>query len=1022
MGTAVGAQSVFTGTATASADPSPWSVTPSPNWGARNELAAIACTSSASCVAVGYYYTPEGVEQTLVESLNDATWSIIPSPDEGSGNNVLSGVSCTSAASCVAVGYYDGTAQQTLAESWNGITWSIVASANFGTGSNYLSSVTCTSSTDCVAVGGIVSVGQAFTLVETSTGSTWSINSSGTANADGFLTGVSCGSPTTCMAVGPSVSESSNGSAWSVDLTPTPGIDTTINGVSCTSSTSCTAVGYAASVAFGFFQTVVESWDGSTWSVVNSPDEGNGDSYLNAVSCPSATSCTAVGYYHTATSALERTLVETWNGSAWSLAVSPNEGTTDNALNGVSCTSSTSCTAAGYEIDYKLLLAESLAESWNGSAWSLASTPNLGLYDNGLSDVSCTSSTFCMAVGGFVESGLEQTLSETWDGTSWSVLASVNDGSRNNALSGVACTGPTSCVAVGSYANSSGIDDTLIESWDGTSWSIVASPNPGTQGSYLNAVSCTSATRCVAVGYYFDESLLKNETLIESWDGGSWSIVTSANQVNSANALFGVSCAGAGCIAVGVSVGGAETSQTLTESWNGAAWSITSSPDPGSGLLDELGGVTCTSSTSCVAVGDYENGSSVDQTLVESWNGSIWSLVSSPDEGSANNALGKVACTTATNCVAVGSYFNGTDVQQTLVESWNGSIWSLVSSPNHGSGTNALYGVSSAGPANWVAVGGYDDTGTNQTLVVTYVPLVSTTSVLSVTAHPIIGQPITIDVSVAAPSTGSLTPTGQVTVSDGTQNCKATLVGSNGTASGTCSITEQAAGQYSLTASYPGDTVFASSSTASSTAVTVSKATSATVLKLSLAKVTFGDEQADHFSVTVSPEFTGTPTGTVTVKDSKITLCSITLSSGTGSCSAKARALAPGRYPLVATYSGSGVFDTSASAADTLTVAKASSKTALRVSKKTITYGDEQAERLSVTVSPQFTGSTPSGTVTVKESKTELCVIKLSSGKGSCTLSAKRLPAAKYQLTASYGGSAHFDTSTSAKETVTVVK
>jgi hypothetical protein len=102
-------------------------------------------------------------------------------------------------------------------------------------------------------------------------------------------------------------------------------------------------------------------------------------------------------------------------------------------------------------------------------------------------------------------------------------------------------------------------------------------------------------------------------------------------------------------------------------------------------------------------------------------------------------------------------------------------------------------------------------------------------------------------------------------------------------------------------------------------------------------------------------------------------------------------------------------------------VAKATSKTALRLSAAKVTYGHEQVEHLSVTVSPQFPGSMPTGTVTVKASTGTLCVITLSSGKGSCRLSPKRLKARTYSLVATYGGSTNFKGSTSVK-TLTVAE
>ena len=98
--------------------------------------------------------------------------------------------------------------------------------------------------------------------------------------------------------------------------------------------------------------------------------------------------------------------------------------------------------------------------------------------------------------------------------------------------------------------------------------------------------------------------------------------------------------------------------------------------------------------------------------------------------------------------------------------------------------------------------------------------------------------------------------------------------------------------------------------------------------------------------------------------------------------------------------------------------ARATTKTALKLSATKVTYGDEQTERLSVTVSTHYPGTTPSGRVTITQSGSSLCLITLSSGKGSCTLSAKRLNAGTYPLVATYQGSVDFDGSTSAKETL----
>jgi hypothetical protein len=192
------------------------------------------------------------------------------------------------------------------------------------------------------------------------------------------------------------------------------------------------------------------------------------------------------------------------------------------------------------------------------------------------------------------------------------------------------------------------------------------------------------------------------------------------------------------------------------------------------------------------------------------------------------------------------------------------------------------------------------------------------------------------------------------------------------------------------------------------------------------ATVAFGDEEATSFTVRVATgggealSFSG-ETATVTVGAGA---CTATLvpggSGGTGSCSIVATALPAGSYSAAATYDGDADLAGSRSASIPFTVAKATSSSGLTLSKSKVAYGDEQLEVLSVTASPEFTGSTPSGTVTLAASATAVCVITLSGGTGSCTLSAEQLGAGTYHLVATYSGDADFKASASASKTLTV--
>ena len=258
------------------------------------------------------------------------------------------------------------------------------------------------------------------------------------------------------------------------------------------------------------------------------------------------------------------------------------------------------------------------------------------------------------------------------------------------------------------------VGNSAIESWNGSAWSSASSTDAN-----LNGVSCSGPSACMAVGYItVGTSCPPKEpacgqvyqvTAIESWNGSVWSGVSSPNAPSQlANDLTGVSCTSPSeCTAVGYADSYGSGYQTLIESWNGSAWSIVPSPNTSDIQTNYLSGVSCNSSTACTAVGDFVGDSMYDQTLIESWNGSVWSIKPSPNTSSnQNSSLSGVSCTSPSACTAVGSYSPG-NPDLTLIESWNGSTWSIVPSPNSSSNAqyNLLRGVSCTGPTACTAVG-----------------------------------------------------------------------------------------------------------------------------------------------------------------------------------------------------------------------------------------------------------------------------------------------------------------------------
>ena len=311
-----------------------------------------------------------------------------------------------------------------------------------------------------------------------------------------------------------------------------------------------------ASFSTGAQKTLAEAWNGTSWAIRSTPNPAAGvrGSFLNGVSCTSATACTAVGYYRNG-SGTSVQLAERWDGTSWTIQPLSNlpAGATSSALFGVSCTSATACTAVGDYFDGAAQVA--LAERSDGTSWTIQPIPNpsraQGVVMRG---VSCTSATACTAVGDYFPAGSlpQLTLAERWDGTTWTIEPDPNpSGQAINTLQGVSCTSAAACTAVGDYGRPDN-NGMQAERWDGTNWTIDSTPDPSNASdSTLLEVSCTSAAACTAVGNYGPSATATEATLAERWDGTSWTIQPTPNRAG-LPMLSGVACTSAtACTAVG---------------------------------------------------------------------------------------------------------------------------------------------------------------------------------------------------------------------------------------------------------------------------------------------------------------------------------------------------------------------------------------------------------------------------------------------------------------------------------------
>ncbi len=674
-----------------------WSLQTTPNPKAQDNahLAGVSCASSSACLAVGYdYYEGRG----LAEFWNGKEWTL----HKGSLDRRPTAVSCGSASACLAVGVKNGTSP--LAEVWEGEggSWwegsELAPKTPEGGTSLTLEGVSCTAATTCTAVGSYLIGGKSLPLIERLSGFSWSIQTPATAN-QASLSDVSCASSSHCVSVGgqlegatgTSLAERWDGTKWSTLSVPSPAGATgsELQEVSCSSTSACLALGtYTAS---GSEKPFAAAWNGSTWTLTSTGLKG---AIPQNVSCKSATFCLAVG------NEAGKTLVQAWDGKEWSTQTSPNpEGKTTAQLAGVSCASTTACTAVGSSGASGEYV--TLGEGWNGTTWSLQTTPNPKAKDNAqFAAVSCATSSACLAVGYDYYEG--RGVAEFWNGKEWT----LHKGSLDRRPTAVSCGSASACLAVGVKNGTS----PLAEVWEGEggSWwegSELAPKTPeGGWGLTLEGVSCTAATTCTAVGSYLIGG--KSLPLIERLSGFSWSMQTpaTANQAS----LNDVSCASSShCVSVGGQLEGA-TGTSLAERWDGTKWSTLSVPSPAGATGSELQEVSCSSTSACLALGTY-TASGSEKPFAAAWNGTAWTLTSTGLKGAIPQ---DVSCKSATFCLAVGN-----EAGKTLVQAWDGKEWSTQTSPNpEGKTTAQLAGVSCASTTACTAVGSSGASGEYVTL------------------------------------------------------------------------------------------------------------------------------------------------------------------------------------------------------------------------------------------------------------------------------------------------------------------
>jgi hypothetical protein len=248
----------------------------------------------------------------------------------------------------------------------------------------------------------------------------------------------------------------------------------------------------------------------------------------------------------------------------------------------------------------------------------------------------------------------------------------------------------------------------LIEHWNGSSWSVVSSPTATVENTHLNAVAAISSNDVWAVGGS------SGNVLVEHWDGTKWRVVSSP--VFGSGEATAISADSANDIWV---VNG----NTFLH-FNGTKWSSEASAI---GTASGSTSVTALSPTDVWATGTVPDGrtggrhpTTILKAAIEHWDGTSWSIVTSPNPNpGGSSTLQGIAAISANDIWAVGT-FGGTSVvptEKTLTEHWDGTSWSIISSPSPAANQNELFAVTALSDGTVAAVGHQEGVNTDQPLI-----------------------------------------------------------------------------------------------------------------------------------------------------------------------------------------------------------------------------------------------------------------------------------------------------------------
>ena len=537
----------------------------------------------------------------------------------------FSAISCGSTNDCVAAS--DSTAfDSVLRSTTGGTSWTGASDTIAGQPGEQVNGIDCLSAEHCLGVAsdpGIASLH--WEVVETQDGgATWSAIASPPVPGGDYLTGMMCPTAGVCLTVrddGPTqlaiLRSTDGGKTWAPSSISGGGSGAIafLVGVSCPTSSTCVAVG--ASTRHDKAVVVRTTDSGGSWRTVAVPSSAK---ELVQVSCDQAGHCVAV-------SGDSEALLSSDTGRSWVTATLPAGLSGDDAY----CSSGSHCLVTG---SVGVNRGAAARTDNGGTSWKVT---RLGDNSGSIDALSCPTPTYCVATRQDDSTSLPAPLASTGFAVTTNggaTFAEVAPPDGVVSLNGVACATPGSCFAVGGVQGRTRGGVVLHSADHGVSWQL--EDTVATVGN-LAAIDCPSASTCVAVGED-DNWGPGTPTIVSTTDGGAkW---TSTAVGNSISLFRHLACPSAfACVAAGETSSGA--GRLLSWTVGGNPKVVWKAP-----AKEYIQGLACHGSSLCLAVGAGKSGAAVVRSTD---GGAHWSELASPK---GISIMRQLSCPSAATCFA----------------------------------------------------------------------------------------------------------------------------------------------------------------------------------------------------------------------------------------------------------------------------------------------------------------------------------------------------------------------------------